>query len=77
MTMPLKINGQIYYRTLEVCQMTGISKSTLFRWLKENVIDDHEERDWRGWRLFSVSQVEQIKDHTISKNREQTITKKG
>jgi DNA-binding transcriptional MerR regulator len=77
MTMPLKINGQIYYRTLEVCQMTGISKSTLFRWLKENVIDDHEERDWRGWRLFSVSQVEQIKDHTISKNREQTIAKKG
>jgi DNA-binding transcriptional MerR regulator len=77
MSMPLKIDGQTYYRTLEVCQMTGISKSTLFRWLKENVIDDHEVRDWRGWRLFSVSQVEQIKDYTVSKNKERIITKNG
>jgi DNA-binding transcriptional MerR regulator len=64
MSMPLNINDQTYFRTLEVCRMAGISKSTLFRWLKENTIDKQEERDWRGWRLFTVSQLEQIQRRT-------------
>ena len=62
--MPLEINNQTYFRTLEVCRMAGISKSTLFRWLKENAIEGQEERDWRGWRLFTVDQIEQIKKRT-------------
>jgi DNA-binding transcriptional MerR regulator len=66
--MPLIKNEKTYYRTLEVCQMAGISKSTLFRWLKENVIEEHEERDWRGWRLFTLDQVEQIKSRTSGKS---------
>ena len=66
--MPLEINNQTYFRTLEVCRMAGISKSTLFRWLKENTIDGEEERDWRGWRLFTVTQLEQIKRRTIKSN---------
>lgn len=62
--MPLEINNQTYFRTLEVCKIAGISKSTLFRWLKENTLDWQEERDWRGWRLFTVSQLEEIKRRT-------------
>jgi len=27
--MPVETNGQIYYRTAEVCRMAGIDKSTL------------------------------------------------
>jgi hypothetical protein len=59
--MPVVIKGETYYRTAEVCRMVGISRNTLFRWLKERVFSDVEYRDWRGWRLFTLAQVEAIK----------------
>jgi hypothetical protein len=63
--MPVTINGQTYYRTNEVCRMVGVSKNTLFRWLKDGVFsNDVEYRDWRGWRLFTTAQVESIKAKT-------------
>ena len=36
--MPVVINNQTYYRTAEVCRIVGISRNTLFRWLKEGVV---------------------------------------
>jgi predicted DNA-binding transcriptional regulator AlpA len=62
--MPVVIDGQTFYRTNEVCHMVGISRSTLFRWLKENPAIQPTSRDWRGWRLFSSSQIEQLKVRT-------------
>ncbi len=62
--MPVVINDQTYYRTAEVCRMVGISRNTLFRWLKEGIFSDVEYRDWRGWRLFTATQVETIKTKT-------------
>jgi len=62
--MPVVINNQTYYRTAEVCRMVGVSKSTLFRWLKEGIFSDAEYRDWRGWRLFTAAQIETIKTKT-------------
>ena len=62
--MPVVINDQTYYRTVEVCRMVGISRNTLFRWLKEGVFCDVEYRDWRGWRLFTAAQVETIRTKT-------------
>jgi predicted site-specific integrase-resolvase len=62
--MPVVINDKTYYRTAEVCQRVGISRNTLFRWLKEGVFSDVEYRDWRGWRLFTVAQVETIREKT-------------
>ena len=59
--MPVKIDKQTYYRTNEVCQLSGISRSTLFRWMKEELISEPAIRDWRGWRLFEPRQVEKIK----------------
>jgi len=59
--MPVTIDGQTYYRTLEICQIGGISRSTLFRWLKDGVISAPAGRDWRGWRLYTETQVEEIK----------------
>ena len=58
--MPVMIDKQIYYRTNEVCHLSGISRSTLFRWMKEELISEPAMRDWRGWRLFGLVQVEQI-----------------
>jgi DNA-binding transcriptional MerR regulator len=62
--MAERIDGKTYYRTIEVCQIAGISRSTLFRWLKEGVISAPTVRDWRGWRLFTKAQAEQIKART-------------
>jgi predicted site-specific integrase-resolvase len=62
--MPVVINDQTYYRTVEVCRSVGISRNTLFRWLKEGVFYDVEYRDWRGWRLFTAAQLETIRMKT-------------
>jgi DNA-binding transcriptional MerR regulator len=62
--MPIIIDEQTYYRTAELCRMVGISRNTLFRWLKEGIFLDVEYRDWRGWRLFSAAQVETIRART-------------
>jgi excisionase family DNA binding protein len=55
--MPIVIAGETYYRTAEVCRLIGVSRNTLFRWLKEGKFGQQEYRDWRGWRLFTREQV--------------------
>jgi len=69
--MPVKINGRIYYRTAEVCQMVGIGKSTLFRWIRQDVVKDAEYRDRKGWRLFAEDELRSLKSETnkIQRNR--------
>jgi len=59
--MPVIINGQTYYRTAEVCRMVGISRNTLFRWLREGVFREAEHRDRRRWRLFTEDEVDGLK----------------
>lgn len=62
--MPMVIDGENYYRTIEVCRIAGISRNTLFRWLKVGVGSEPERRDWRGWRLFSQYQLDCVKAKT-------------
>ncbi len=59
--MAIKINGQIYYRTLEACHMAGVSRATLFRWLKAGILEDAMPRDRKGWRLFTENDINRIK----------------
>jgi len=59
--MPVTINGQTYYTTVEVCRTVGISKSTLFRWLKQGILNKCERRDKRGWRLFTRDEIDGLK----------------
>jgi hypothetical protein len=59
--MPVKIKGRIYYRTAEVYRLLGISRATLFRWLKGNVVEEAGQRDRRGWRLFTEKEIATIK----------------
>ncbi len=66
--MPVVIDGTTYYRTAEVCRLIGISRNTLFRWLKEGRFGDHEYRDWRGWRLFTHSQLDNARSTTALVN---------
>jgi phage antirepressor YoqD-like protein len=62
--MPVKINGRIYYRTAEVCQIVGIGKSTLFRWIRQNIVHDAEYRDRKGWRLFAEHELHGLEAET-------------
>jgi len=57
--MPIEINMQTYYRTSEACMKTGISRATLFRWLKAGVLSK-SYRDRRGWRLFTEDDLKKI-----------------
>lgn len=58
--MPVKLNGRTYYRTAEVCQIVGIGRSTLFRWLRQNVVKEARYRDRKGWRLFTEEDLRSL-----------------
>jgi phage antirepressor YoqD-like protein len=55
--MAVEVNGQTYYRTAEVCAKAGISRATLFRWLKAGVLKK-TYRDRRGWRMFTENDLD-------------------
>ena len=58
--MPVEIGGRIYHRTSEACREIGISRATLFRWLKEGVVKElHKDR--RGWRIFTEEDLGKIR----------------
>jgi len=59
--MSLKLNGEHYYRTSEVCRLAGISRVTLLRWISDGIIKDASRRDRRGWRLFTKAEIKAIK----------------
>ena len=58
--MSVIISSQTYYRTAEFCEMVGISRSTLLRWLRSGILEDASQRDRRGWRLFSQADIKRI-----------------
>ena len=64
--MPITIDEQTYYRTSEACQVAGISRATLFRWLKAGIIEDVAHKDRRGWRLFTENDISRIKNQIRS-----------
>jgi len=57
--MPREIDGKRYYETTEVCRKVGISRPTLFRWLKRGLLVKLH-RDRRGWRLFTEEDLNKI-----------------
>ena len=59
--MPIEKGGKKYYRTSEFCDLVGISKGTLFRWLRVGVIKDVSVKDRNGWRLFTDADVKRVK----------------
>ena len=58
--MPVEIDGKVYYRTQEASKKVGISRATLFRWLKAGVLK-RLSRDTRGWRLFTEEDLNKIR----------------
>jgi DNA-binding transcriptional MerR regulator len=58
--MAVEINGKTYYRTAEICAKAGISRATLFRWLKAGVLKK-TYRDRRGWRMFTENDLNSMR----------------
>jgi DNA-binding transcriptional MerR regulator len=56
--MPTIIDETKYFRTAEVQRLVGISRNTLFNWLKEGTLGKFELRDRHGWRLFTKADIE-------------------
>ncbi len=42
--------------------MVGMSRSTIWRWMKAGILEDSTKRDRRGWRLFSEADLKIIED---------------
>jgi len=55
------------YKTNEVCDRFDISRATLFRWETEGLLVG-VERDWRGWRLYTETNVKDIQKIIKGKN---------
>ena len=62
--MPIEIEGQLYYSTTETCEEVGISRATLYRWLKRGLINELR-KDRRGWRLFTDVDIQELKTEVI------------
>ncbi len=60
-SVAIEINGQVYYRTAETCSRAGISRATLFRWLKAGILRE-THRDRRGWRMFTEKDLDLIRE---------------
>jgi excisionase family DNA binding protein len=58
--VPMEIDGQMYYRTSEACKKTGVSRATLFRWLKAGILEKCY-KDRRGWRIFTEEDLKIIR----------------
>ena len=54
------------YLSNELCQIFGISKSTLFRWEKDNIIPA-PTRDMNNRRLYSSKHILAIHRHNVKK----------
>ncbi len=55
------------YKTNEICNRYDMSRATLFRWESEGLLTG-VERDWRGWRVYSESNLKEIEKIIKSKN---------
>ena len=59
-SMSVKIAGQQYLQIQEVARILGVSRQTLQRWFREGRAPD-VARDHRGWRVFSQTDVDRLR----------------
>lgn len=54
--------------TNEVCKLFDVTKTTLFKWEKEGKMKK-ARKDWRGWRIFSEENVDEIRKIILNKKQ--------
>ena len=57
--MTREMHGKSYWSASEVCQEIGISRPTLYRWLKRGILTTLH-RDRKGWRMFTEEDLRKI-----------------
>jgi DNA-binding transcriptional MerR regulator len=55
------------YKTSDICKRFDISRATLFRWESDGLLSG-VGRDWRGWRVYSETNLHAIEKIMKSKN---------
>ncbi len=63
----MKKNKELF-PTQKICEMFDVTKTTLFKWEKEGKLKK-VDKDWRGWRVFSDDNVDEIRKIIIDKKR--------
>ncbi|KPK89984.1 hypothetical protein AMJ80_09000 [bacterium SM23_31] len=57
------------YSTAKICSMFDVTKTTLFKWEKEGKLTK-VKKDWRGWRVFTDKNIEEIRKIIQEKKRQ-------
>ena len=60
MKVPTILSNKKFYYTNEALGKIGISRSTFFKWLREQKIEDTKQRNRNGWRLFTENDIKKI-----------------
>jgi len=55
------MSGKTFYRTQEALEQIGLPRSTFFKWLKEEKVEDVKYKDRNGWRLFTEEEIKKLK----------------
>lgn len=55
----------VTYTTSEVAEKVGVSKKTIYSWLKKGIIDE-PDRDYKNYRIWSEKHIKQCLEY---KNR--------
>jgi len=63
--MPKLIGGTRFHTVSEVARAVGVHRATLLRWIDAQKVTDGK-RDRNGWRMFSDTQLEVIRDFALS-----------
>ena len=56
----VEINGDRYYTDIEVCELVGISRVTLYKWLKQKKIEAPDRFTIKRQRIWNNADVEKI-----------------
>jgi excisionase family DNA binding protein len=54
-------SGESHFGTQQAAEKLGVSKQTLLRWFREGRAADPAKRDRNGWRIFSQTDIDSIK----------------
>jgi predicted site-specific integrase-resolvase len=71
--MSVSINQIKYFMIAEACTIAGTNRNTLLRWIREGRFTDVKNRDRNGWRLFTVDDVERLKNEVNKINQVEEI----
>jgi len=71
--MSVSINQIKYFMIAEACTIAGTNRNTLLRWIREGRFTDVKNRDRNGWRLFTVDDVERLKNEVTKINQVEEI----